>query len=356
MNEKLQAERDLRARIKDRLECGCVHRSCGAHGPADAADMMLVNCIYMNEHVRQYGMPAGALKHILLPSGTPTFDYDEQYWPDVRQWKPVDAPGWYTTEAHIVRRPVLPRDPPKNPTAEKRCCVDCGRQMLKASARADGEPTTVGYHQCQCRSDDPFGKEHNGRFNTYTGQEDPAYFKNYFAAAEQWARDVIGHHDMKQYAREDEFAAIARHLLFKKEQAEKLQAEVDAIYNILPADSRCKVESCRLVSEDVKDLVDFQEATKEENAELGRMLVEHGLKDNEFLPGLLVRKDAMIWELIEALFPFAMYGKVYKDRKDGLTAVLKKGTQGLVIFAFQNALETYKTVIQLCPSRTEPTA
>lgn len=59
MNVTLQAERDLRARIKARLDHGCIRENCSIHGPADANDIMLVSCIYMSEHIRHYGTAAG---------------------------------------------------------------------------------------------------------------------------------------------------------------------------------------------------------------------------------------------------------------------------------------------------------
>lgn len=51
MNQTLQAERDLRARIKARLEHGCLWENCQEHGPVDAHDVMLVSCI--SEHAKR---------------------------------------------------------------------------------------------------------------------------------------------------------------------------------------------------------------------------------------------------------------------------------------------------------------
>jgi hypothetical protein len=61
MSEELRTLRAYRALIKARLECGCLmtEKDCGLHGPRDVADVMLVSCIFMSEHVRHYCTAAG---------------------------------------------------------------------------------------------------------------------------------------------------------------------------------------------------------------------------------------------------------------------------------------------------------
>lgn len=44
--------------------------------------------------------------------------------------------------------------------------------------------------------------------------------------------------------------------------------------------------------ETLDSAINFIEATKEENDELGRMLKEKGMRENEFLPGFLERLTA----------------------------------------------------------------
>lgn len=82
MKSELQTIRDYRALLKARMECGCLMSTssvpCNTHGPRDVADVMLVSCIFMSEHIRHYGVPVritarnlGELPHNAIPKVTP---------------------------------------------------------------------------------------------------------------------------------------------------------------------------------------------------------------------------------------------------------------------------------------------
>lgn len=73
MSETLRTERAYRAQLKTRLECGCLmtEKDCGLHGPRDAADIMLVSCIFMSEHIRHYGKPPEHVAYVPRPAPVP---------------------------------------------------------------------------------------------------------------------------------------------------------------------------------------------------------------------------------------------------------------------------------------------
>lgn len=57
---------------------------------------------------------------------------------------------------------------------EKRFCVNCGKEIVPASAGGDvtaftNEPRYIGYHPCSCGEEDPMGFKHPGKFNNWTG-------------------------------------------------------------------------------------------------------------------------------------------------------------------------------------------
>ncbi len=97
MSEELRTLRAYRALIKARLDCGCLmtEKDCGLHGPRDVADIMLVSCIFMSEHIRHYGVPVSITSQKPAPLPYPTDRLDIPHCGSWRELSRQPAEVWW---------------------------------------------------------------------------------------------------------------------------------------------------------------------------------------------------------------------------------------------------------------------